>query len=123
MTMKTHKSQPIPEPARVGLKELHTTGKLPSDEKQKKATLTIIKWILDQRELYTATFEELNFKQQSNSIKAQIMGLEQAILAKLEKAPLEGHDRDKTLGMRVKQIKNLEKRLSGEGKTVIADNP
>ena len=74
------------------------------------------------RELYTATFEQLDFQEQSNSIQAQIMGLEQAILANLRRAPLEGYDRDETLGKRVKQIDNLEKRASGEGKAVIADN-
>jgi hypothetical protein len=63
----------------------------------------------------TATFEELEFKEQSNSIKANIMGLQQAILANARRADQEpGHDRDETLRKRIKQIENLKMRLEAE---------
>lgn len=118
MPMKTHKARPIPEPARVGLEELNNTERLPSDEEQRKATLDIIKRIMDQGELYTATFEELDFQEQSNSIQAQIMGLEQAILANARRAHQErGHDRDETLRKRIKQIENLKTRLEEEARS------
>jgi hypothetical protein len=117
MPKKTHKARPIPEPARVGLKELINTEQLPSNDEQKKATLEIIKEIIDQGELYTATFEKLVFQEQSNSIQAQIIGLEQAILANAKRAQELGHDRDETLRKRIEQIKNLKTRLEEEARS------
>jgi hypothetical protein len=86
---EAHKPRPIPVPALEGLKKLYDTKELPSDEEQKKATLDLIKWVIDQRELYTATFEKLDFQEQAKSINGQIRSLAQAIQAHVRKAATE----------------------------------
>jgi hypothetical protein len=90
--METHKARPIPEPALQGLKNLITKERLPSDEKQRIATLKVIKWVIKQRELYTSTFERLNFQEQALSINGQISSLEQAIQAHVALATKEAEE-------------------------------
>jgi hypothetical protein len=81
--MYTHKARPIKEIAPVDrLRELIDTGELPSDEKQRHAIFEFIKeYVLEQGEMYTKTFEKLNFQEQAISINGQIRSLEQAIQA------------------------------------------
>jgi hypothetical protein len=112
--MDTHKARPIPEPALQGLKNLITKEKLPSDEEQRKATLKVIKWVIKQRELYTATFEKLKFQEQALSINGQISSLEHAIRAHVDlatKEAEEGRDPHETRTKCIEQLDALRTRL------------
>ena len=59
----------------------------------------------------TATFEELTYKEQAQSITAQIQTLERAILANLRRARSEGRDASSILERRADQVQRLVRRL------------
>jgi hypothetical protein len=106
--MKTHKAvEPIPKPALVGLKQLISKQSLPSDEEQKKATLEMVNLLIKQGGVYTKTFEELSFGEQSLSINGQIASLRQAIQAHVKTAEKEKRNPDETFAGCIQQLGGL----------------
>jgi hypothetical protein len=120
MPIYTHKARPIKELAPFGFEELFRTEQLPADGQQRKAIIDFIKkYTIDQGELYTATFKNLNFKEQAQSISGQIHSLEQSIQAHVSAKGKE------TLTRRIEQVREalerLEKVLEEEQAGSLAD--
>ena len=59
----------------------------------------------------TATFEELTYKEQSQSITAQVRVLERAVLANVRRAGAEGRDSLSVLRRRTDQVQRMVNRL------------
>lgn len=118
MPKYTHKERPISEiseSAPIGVQELINTGKLPSDEEHKKTTLSFIKkYTIDQGDLYTSTFKDLTFREQANSLNADLaMNLHQAIRAHVLKAEADSPTRDPkvTLQKCIDLVEDLKSKL------------